>query len=424
MPGPTTLAQPHRHDYKIGLGVSARELPGDRVVPVEMPAGPSLLYLLNVSNPGRLSADSGLLFADILAPALLDRGVRLTVAGPVGLADPRAGHVEVSAPATKYRARFAFDVDACAGLLGQVRPEVVAANQIEAAPGVRAAMLEAGTDALLVGYCHYLPFHVDGAGRMHLDPSLSDGDLGHPVLLAFAAGLMACDRVMVHSTVARTWLHLLAERLRLNLGDRVRVVPPPADPRLVRPAGRVLLPEAGPVGVYNHRLYEHYGTGQFVDLARRLHDAVPVRLRVMDLFGARRPDRTRLDASPERYRSLLAALGNVEVVSDYGDRARYRDLLGGALFGIAPFRAGCTWSMSVIDCLGMGLPVLTPRLGWLAEIADPELAFDHPDEAVSIVGRLVSDPGFAFAASDRAVRRVAQLAPDVVADAYLKAITR
>lgn len=424
MPGQTTLIQPRRRDHVDGLGIPTDEMPGQTTASVAAPAGPSLLYLLNVSNPNRLSADSGLLFAEILAPALLDRGVRFTVAGPVGVSDPRAGHIEVSAPTTKYRARFGFDVDACAALVRLARPEVVAANQIEAAPGIRAAMLEAGSDALLAGYCHYLPFHVDGTGRMHLDPSLSDADLGHPVLLAFAAGLMACDRVMVHSAVARTWLHLLAERLRLDLGDRVRVVPPPADPRLLRSAGRVAPLQAAPVGVYNHRLYEHYGTGQFVDLARRLRDAVPVRLRVMDLFGTRRPDRIRLDASPERYRSLLAALANVDVVSDDGDRLRYRDLLGGALFGVAPFRAGCTWSMSVIDCMGMGLPVLAPRLGWLAEIADPELAFDHPDEAVGIVGRLVSDPTFAVAAGDRAVGRVAQFAPDVVAGAYLEAISR
>ena len=315
MPGQTTLTQPRRRDRVDGLGIPVGEMPGHTIAPAEAPAGLSLLYLLNVSNPGRLSADSGLLFADILAPALLDRGVRFTVAGPVGLSDPRAGHIEVSAPTTKYRARFGFDVDACAALVRLARPEVVAANQIEAAPGIRAAMLEAGSDALLAGYCHYLPFHVDRAGRMHLDPSLSDADLGHPVLLAVAAGLMACDRVMVHSAVARTWLHLLAERLRLDLGDRVRVVPPPADPRLLQSASRVAPPQAAPVGVYNHRLYEHYGTGQFVDLARQLRDAVPVRLRVMDLFGTRRTDRTRLDASPERYRSLLAALANVEVVS-------------------------------------------------------------------------------------------------------------
>ena len=33
-----------------------------------------VLYLLNISNPDRLSADSGWIFADLLIPALVDAG--------------------------------------------------------------------------------------------------------------------------------------------------------------------------------------------------------------------------------------------------------------------------------------------------------------------------------------------------------------
>ncbi|MFI6759464.1 hypothetical protein ACIBF5_10040 [Micromonospora sp. NPDC050417] len=424
MPGQTTLTHPQRRAQGNGLRIPAQEMPKPAVALAGAPARLSLLYLLNVTNPGRLSADSGLLFADILAPAMLDQDVRFTVAGPVGVSDPRAGHIEVSAPTTKYRARFAFDVDACAALLRRVRPEVVVANQIEAAPGVRAAMLEAGSDALLAGYCHYLPFHLDPAGDLCLDPSLNDAGLGHPVLLSFFAGLMACDRVMVHSSTAERWVTETAGRLGLDLGDRVRIVPAPADPNLVRRAGEV--PDPGlPVGIYNHRLYEHYGTGEFLEVARQLGAAgVGARLRVTDLLGKRRPDRIRLDDSPERYLAQLGALDNVEIVADTVERERYRRLLAGATFAFAPFRPGTIWSMSVVDCLSMGLPLLTRRLGWLGEIGDPELMFDYPGEAVAIVRRLVTDPVFAAAAADRAIRSTAGLTPDVVATAYLKAITR
>lgn len=60
-----------------------------------------VLYLLNVSNPDRLSADSGWLFADILAPALVDQGAAVTVACPHPVSDPRIGHVPLPAPASK-----------------------------------------------------------------------------------------------------------------------------------------------------------------------------------------------------------------------------------------------------------------------------------------------------------------------------------
>lgn len=109
---------------------------------------------------------------------------------------------------------------------------------------------------------------------------------------------------------------------------------------------------------------------------------------VMDLFGQRSPERIRLDPSPERFRAELAALDGVTVASDGGDRVRYRQMLVSSHFGIAPFREGCPWSMSVIDCQGMGLPVIAPRTGWPAEHIDDELLFDTPDEALSIASRL------------------------------------
>lgn len=382
-----------------------------------------MLYLLNVSNPDRLSADSGWLVADILASAFADRGTAFTIAGPAPVSDPRAARVAVPSPGTKYRARFGFDIAATAHAFGVVRPDVVVANQIENAPGVRAAMLEASVDAMLAGYAHYVPYHLDPAGALHLDPSLDDGGLGHPVVLMFFAGLMACDRVLVHSGTAATWITDVADRLGLDLADRVRVVPPPADPRLHRDTGPAAEVGAGmPVGIYNHRLYAHYGTGRFVDLAQQLVDALPVRLQVTDLFGNRRPGRARLDASPDQYLARLRALDGVQVVSDQGRRDRYRQLVGASAFGLAPFRPGVTWSMSVVDCMAMGVPVLAPRLGWLAEFADPALTFDHPEQAIALVEQLLTDPPFAAACADRAVAATAPLAADVVADAYLAAV--
>src|SRR5262249_60045521 len=152
-----------------------------------------VLYLLNISNPDRLSADSGWVFAeDLLTPALADAGAEVTVAAPARVGDARCGFHRTGVPGTKYRARFAPDVDQVAMLIRRVRPDVVVANQTETAPAVRTALLEAGSAALLAGYCHYLPFSLT-EGQVRLDPSLNDSGLGRSVLLAFAAGLAACD---------------------------------------------------------------------------------------------------------------------------------------------------------------------------------------------------------------------------------------
>ncbi len=56
----------------------------------------------------------------------------------------------------------------------------------------------------------------------------------------------------------------------------------------------------------------------------------------MDLFGTRSPERIRLDPSPERHLEELATTDGVTIASDRGDRVRYRNILAGAHFGIAP----------------------------------------------------------------------------------------
>ncbi|MGN5635084.1 glycosyltransferase [Streptomyces sp. AC154] len=383
-----------------------------------------ILYLLNISNPDRLPADSGWIFADLLAPALVDAGASVTVAAPAAVGDERCGFYLTGVPKTKYRARFSSDLDELVELIQEERPDVVVANQIEEAPALRIALLEAGSNALLVGYCHYLPFSFTAEGQLALDPSLNDAGLGRPVLLAFAAGLAACDRVLVHSKVAASWVSAAAARMTVNLDDKLRVVPAPRDERLVRDPDRAK-PEysAGSIGVYNHRLYAHYGTEQFVDLARDLAASGTVRLRVMDLFGPRRAERKSLDDSPERMRDQLAALPHVQLVSDRGDRLRYKNLLASARFGIAPFRAGCPWSMSVIDCQGMGLPVIAPRLGWLAEHIDPELCFTTAAEAVGLAERLSADDEFHAVHAKRAYASTIDFTPVRVAARYLEALS-
>ncbi|MEU6381654.1 glycosyltransferase family 1 protein [Streptomyces sp. NPDC046909] len=383
---------------------------------------PRLLYLLNVSNPGRLSADSGFTFADLLTPALTDAGAEVTVAAPVATGDPRVGFEPTRAPATKYRARFDPGLDGLADLIRRTRPEVVVANQVEAAPAIRAALMEAGTDALIAGYCHYLPFSFADEGRLVPDPSLDDGGLGHSVMLAFSAGLAACDRVLVHSSTAASWTTAAAARMGVELTEKLHVVPAPRDERLVRDPVDVAVPDGHAHAVYNHRLYAHYGTAAFTDLARRLVTEAPVQLTVMDLFGTRSPERVRLDPSPEHHRDELAALDGVTIASDRGDRVRYRNLLADAHFGIAPFRAGCPWSMSVIDCQGMGLPVIAPRNGWLAEHIDDDLLFTSADQAVALANRLATDGEFYRLHAKRAHASTADFTPAAVAARYLEAL--
>lgn len=387
----------------------------------EKPLLGSLLYLLNVSNSSRLSADSGWIYADILTRALSDAGRDITLVCPVPVSDSRVRHmVPPPAPTGKYRVRITHDVGYLAQVLRATRPDTVVVNQVEAAPAVRAAMLDAGVEAQVVGYCHYLPFSVDENGTLTKDPAFSGKGLELPLRLTFAAGMAACDRVLVHSRTARDWVLTAADEYRADIHNRARIVPPPRDPRLVRSDAT---PAEHPRGLYNHRLYRHYGTDRFIDLAHHLtRDGLL--LRVMDLFGQREPERVALDPSPEEARARLSDLSGVTIHTDEGDRGRYRALLTDTTVGLAPFRPGCTWSMSIIDLHAMGVPVIAPRMAWMAEAVHPDLLFDPNDleTATKIASRLVHDRAFWDTHSRFAYESTLALSPENVATQYLEAI--
>jgi glycosyltransferase involved in cell wall biosynthesis len=124
-----------------------------------------------------------------------------------------------------------------------------------------------------------------------------------------------------------------------------------------------------------------------------------------------------------RFRAELAAIPGVQVVSDGGDRGRYRAALRSAHFGIAPFRPGCPWSMSVIDCQAMGLPVIAPRTDWFADHISEDLLFGSDEEAADIALRLAADQEFYAACAKTAHASTSGLRPDLVAARYLEAIS-
>ncbi|MFG2972399.1 glycosyltransferase [Streptomyces sp. NPDC048331] len=384
---------------------------------------PQILYLLNISNPDKLASDSGWIFADLLAPAMIDQGAEFVMAAPARVSDGRAHFERTAVPANKYRARFDPGMDELVALIKRTTPDIVIANQVEAAPAVRAALLEAKSDARLAGYCHYLPFSTEHGGLVR-DPALNDRQLGWPVWLSFAAGLAACDRILVHSTTAATWVDDAASHAGADITDRIRVVPPPRDERLVRHPDDLTAPapDTTVTGIYNHRLYQHYGTPRFVTLAEQLTTQTRAQLRVMDLFGTRSAERVALDDSPERMRTNLAALPGVEIRTDRGDREAYRRMLEECQFGIAPFRPGCPWAMSVIDCQSMGLPVIAPRLDWFTEHIAEDLLFTTDAEAIALVERLTYDEAFYLEHAKRAMTSTAALHPAMVAARYLEAV--
>jgi hypothetical protein len=243
--------------------------------------------------------------------------------------------------------------------------------------------------------------------------------LGEPTILRFLSGVLSSDIALVHSAVAQGWIEAAARRYGLDVSPRLRVLPPPRDPRLVLRPGAGSDTKAS-IALYNHRLYEHYGTSQFVDLVIGLSRWLPeLEVQVTDMFGARRESRSRLDSTPEYYLNTLRSLPNVTIVSDGRDRGAYRKLILDSSFGIAPFRQGCTWSMSVIDCHAMGVPVIGPRLGWFCEAIDSSLQYESVGEAVTVASRLLLDQEFRTEKAKAVFKSTEHLSPERVVSELL-----
>ena len=64
------------------------------------------------------------------------------------------------------------------------------------------------------------------------------------------------------------------------------------------------------------------------------------------------------------------------------------------MISLAPFRWNCTWSMSVIDCMCAGLPVVDLVNGWFKEFITYELLFDYHADLIKLSKFLFKDKSF------------------------------
>jgi hypothetical protein len=115
---------------------------------------------------------------------------------------------------------------------------------------------------------------------------------------------------------------------------------------------------------------------------------------VLDPMGVRSAERQQMDASSEEFRKRFADIKGVKVRDDGAIRVSYREQLERADFALAPYRRACIWSMSCVDSMGMGVPVIAPRFACFPELLPKELLYDDQKEAVEIVNRVCRDRAF------------------------------
>jgi hypothetical protein len=355
-----------------------------------------ILSVANVSNLDDLASDSGIVFLTLVLSEFARLGHEVVLIGPDHPAFlthpmPQIRKVSVNLGVSKYSARFSFDWEGFSRVVREFRPDVIFNNQAELAPNLRAVLVSSGLHAQIVSYCHYTVIGGVEGPRPIPDPAFSDGHLGEATLLSMLAGLHASDVSIVQSNFARSAILAAGAYYKIGIG-RLEVIPPPADPRFmhlgtlaVSPVRRLL---------YNHRLYESYGTAQFINLVRNLSGRIEFELVVADCMPRRSEERNRLDSSPNRFKQILSELPGAKIVQTAQDRAGYLDLIKTSRVALAAQRSMCVWSMSVVDCMGLGVPVVAPALAAYPEFVPAWLLGRSLDEQCEITARLMIDDDF------------------------------
>jgi glycosyltransferase involved in cell wall biosynthesis len=375
-----------------------------------------VLCYLNVSNLENLSADSGYQFLDSLLAGLADHGVQAVVATNPAIEFSTASTLPIQPGRTKYEVRFEPPVAQLRKLVGTEPFDLVFLNQIELGATFRTLLDGCGRGNVpLVSYCHYIPVQGINGSVVRWDPSLNDEGKAPLVLERILDGVEASDLVLIQSRYAADLLRQSAKAVGKSISTTsLMVLPPPANRSEIRmPIAR----QDSPLTLfYNHRLYGHYGTHRFIDWLERMPADLQKRVEcwVSDPLGPRSAERRALDPSPDLAVERLRRLRGVRYFHPTS-RDGYLALLSQAQLGFLPFREGLVWSMSAVDLMQRGIPVIGPRMGAVPEILPASLVFDDEQEAYALVERMVDQANWREQQGHACRHHTARLGVDQVA---------
>lgn len=371
-----------------------------------------IITFLNVSNRSRIQADSGYIFYDLLSP-FFSKNNEFYFVSPEPLSDKKSFFIKREYGFNKYEVRFSFDWEYYSGLISMICPDIIIVNQVELVPHFRAVVEALGIKTAVVSYAHYIPFLL-ADGKIIYDDSLNNSGLGIAVCNAFLSGLVLSDLVFTHSAFSKNMLmDFLKQKNVLYDKSRIIINPPPFDTLLIDNNQK----HTNEV-IYNHRLYKHYGSDFFYELANFMSEIDSINIKVLDVLGERSEIQDRMDPSVTIIRKKLKGLANVTFINDTYDRKKYKKELKNSFFSIAPYRLNCIWSMSCIDSLGMGVPVISPNIAWYKEIIPSSLRFNNIVEAKSIIYRLY-DNDFWNECSSMAQNSIKRYSPEIVSNVFL-----
>lgn len=382
-----------------------------------------LLSYLNISNIDDIESDSGYIFNYTLSNELALRGIEYYIILPTKL---KAANITRFAPEkcyyvdmghTKYEVRYRFQWEYVAQIIREVKPDIFFLNQVELCATVKALLNVYSLENIKIAtYCHYPALHVSTSGDIIPDYTLNDSNLVESILYNIYSAINLSDAFFVQSNFAKTLLVGYAKKNNIALKKEIGILSPPYDYNLYIAA---LTSKRSPKILYNHRLYDSYGTKDFIRFVMENPD---LSFLVTDPMSNRASDRSRYNSTPYINRKVLSSLKNVQLI-DGANRENYLNAIDSCCMAIAPARRACVWSMAIIDCYSRGIPVVGPEYASFPEIIPKSLLFHDESEEREIIDRLLHDASFYTNAIKACQDILPNISPARIADQFISVIT-
>lgn len=383
-----------------------------------------ILSYLNVSNVDDIESDSGYIFNYTIAAEFLSKGIEFDIIVPQELSGKlnkiSSGHQHfIKMGHTKYEVRYNFAWTEVKKLIVQMHPDIFFLNQAELTSHVKALLVETGLDKAtkIVSYCHYPALHISAMGETCVDSSLDNGGLAEDIIGNLYSAVNIADLFFVQSHFAKQLLENYANAIGYKLKKEIMVLPPPYDNRLFQAPNNA---KKKNTILYNHRLYDSYGTKEFIEFVKKNQDLVFL---VTDPMMNRGTDRSRYNISPMTNRLALQELDNVEIL-DGSNRMDYIQAIDSCKIAIAPYRRACVWSMAVIDCFCRGLPVIGPNFASFNEMIPDFLRYETVSKERLLVDKLLREPDFWMDSVNSCKLLLKRISPSTIVEAIMYQIDR
>jgi len=381
-----------------------------------------ILSYLNVSNIDDIESDSGYIFNYTLAREFVKRGHSFHIILPLKLERTQTRFLNdmvsyINMGTTKYESRYHFEWMDVLHVIEKYHPDIVLLNQVELTATFRVLLHSTGHEAVKIfTYCHYPATHIDADTKdVILDYTLNDYCLGENIIYNILTSINVSDVFAIQSVFARDMLLEYAKKHNITINKMIEIIPPPYDEQIYQEPRNQFCNEI----LYNHRLYDSYGTAFFIDFVA---DNPDLSFIVTDPMSNRGEDRSKFNKSPQHNKQLLAAFSNVAVV-DGGNREKYIEAIDKCRLAVAPYRTACVWSMSIIDCYCRGIPVIGPNIASFSELIPHELLFNSSSEEKALVTRLINDEKFWRDSIRKCRQLLPQISPAVIVEKIIKTVS-